>query len=120
MSKFKNHILNEYTSLHPKEKAIIMGQTKEIWLIEEGSVNLYVKNFINGQIIGKKKFLLSVSKGDYVFNLHSLHSADIIIIATGNEDLRIRKIPLNEVQELISTRENFSELCNALDKWITL
>ena len=99
---------HEFVSIHDKN---------DIWCVEEGYVDIFLKENRSDSISSARHHLVRVHKGQAFFGLNATLS-HVSIVAVGSIDARLFCLPGSHLSTLIGHSDARKEIAALVDKWL--
>ena len=99
---------HEFVAIHDKE---------DLWCVEEGYVDLFLKENRGDDIASARHHLARINKGETFFGLDSILD-HVSIAAVGSIDARLFTLSRQTFRRLLEIPECLAEAQNLLDRWL--
>lgn len=94
---------------------LILTDRSRFWRVLSGQVAIFAIPLRNGELVGDRRYLFTVSEGDAIFNGDEPDGAGLGLVAIALEPAEIEAVPLSETDE---THCPTADLRGLIDGWI--
>jgi len=98
--------------------AFRLGDSTKVWLVEHGSVDVFLVPLRDGETVGARHHVLRVSHGGALFSVERPASASMEFLASPTPDARLREMSREELRNHPSVNGDKAPSVGLLDAWI--
>jgi NHLM bacteriocin system ABC transporter ATP-binding protein len=95
-----------------------LGDGAKAWLVEHGSVDVFLVPSRDGETVGARHHLLRVSQGGALFGADRSASPSMELLASPTPDARVREVPREQLRHPAAVSGEKARAVGLLDAWI--
>ena len=95
-----------------------LGKGAKVWLVEHGSVDVFLVPFREGETVGARHHLLRVSHGGALFGAERSASSSMELLASPTPDARVREVSREELLHHATVNGDKARAVALLDAWV--
>lgn len=98
---------------------ILLNNKETAWVVYSGRVDLFAVQISHGHIVGSRTHLFRVEAGQALWGMELTHTGEQVgLLAVGNKDTRLLKLPTNRLQVLSQDKEFGPAIVLLLEQWV--